>query len=307
MKRGDMYFALDCQMVGVGPEGLDSALARVSIVNWDGKIVLDTYVQVSEPVTDYRTFETGITEEHINSDRAMPIEEVQNLVSILLTGKILIGHALENDLKALCLSHPWTDIRDTAKYVPFMTKIDQPSVLNLRDFPQFRPRKLNELVSEKLGIEIQTAGMAAMALYKSVRSEWEQYIANIVTKSYEVEPNLRPLYADPSYFYSLTQNSDNGCDSRTVASHNHYHGYHNHHDRSTPFNDTSVSNVLFQDNSVTRHQLIRPYFRNVYDQKNSNNTPFVPFAQQGFPTFSPSDQRDVTDFHSDFARSTWQW
>lgn len=138
MRRGDMYFSLDCEMVGVGPEGLDSALARVSIVNWDGNVVLDTYVQVSEPVTDYRTFVSGIKEEHIRSDQAMPIEQVQSLVSKLLTGKILIGHALDNDLKALCLSHPWTDIRDTAKYVPFMTKIDS-SLLNISDAPQFRP------------------------------------------------------------------------------------------------------------------------------------------------------------------------
>ena len=30
------YLALDCEMVGVGPEGREDALARVSLVNFDG-------------------------------------------------------------------------------------------------------------------------------------------------------------------------------------------------------------------------------------------------------------------------------
>ena len=200
MSRGDMYFSLDCEMVGVGPEGLDSALARVSIVNWDEQIVLDTYVRVTEPVTDYRTFISGIQEEHVTSDTAMPLEHVQNLVAGILRGKILIGHGLENDLKVLCLDHPWTDILDTAKYAPFMTRVHTSSVLKLVDAPELRPRKLKDLAYEKLGMDIQVIGqphspledaMAAMALYKSVRPEWEKELAKAVSQSYE-EPISYP-------------------------------------------------------------------------------------------------------------------
>jgi len=36
--------ALDCEMVGVGFDGEQSALARVSIVDWNGFVLLDTYV-----------------------------------------------------------------------------------------------------------------------------------------------------------------------------------------------------------------------------------------------------------------------
>jgi RNA exonuclease 4 len=206
MRRGDMYFALDCEMVGVGPEGLDSALARVSIVNWDGQIVLDTYVRVDEPVTDYRTFISGIKEEHVTSDRAMPLDYVQNLVAGILRGKILIGHGLENDLKALCLNHPWTDIRDTAKYAPFMTKVETSSILSLVDAPELRPRKLKDLAYEKLGMEIQVMGVphspledakAAMALYKSVRSEWEKEIAKAVSQSYQDNMRLHTFDQNP--------------------------------------------------------------------------------------------------------------
>lgn len=48
-------------MVGVGPDGVQSALARVSVVNFHGAILLDRYVKPLERVTDYRTAISGIT------------------------------------------------------------------------------------------------------------------------------------------------------------------------------------------------------------------------------------------------------
>lgn len=180
MQRRDIYFALDCEMVGIGPEAVDSALARISIVNWDNEIVLDTYVKVEEPVTDYRTFVSGITPEQIKSDSALPISEVRRLVTSTLQGKILIGHGLVNDLKVVGIHHPWCDIRDTATYAPFMRTIETRSVEEQKTL--LCPRKLRDLVLEKLGKHIQIMGkahspvedaIAAMDLYKAVRSEWE--------------------------------------------------------------------------------------------------------------------------------------
>ena len=55
------YIAIDCEMVGVGPGGIRSALARVSIVNFHGHVILDTFVKPIEAVTDYRTSVSGIT------------------------------------------------------------------------------------------------------------------------------------------------------------------------------------------------------------------------------------------------------
>ena len=40
------YLALDCEMVGIGTDGKKSVLARASLVDWDGKTVFDTFVQV---------------------------------------------------------------------------------------------------------------------------------------------------------------------------------------------------------------------------------------------------------------------
>ena len=45
---------MDCEMVGVGREGSDSVLARVSIVNHFGHPVYDKFVAPREKVTDYR-------------------------------------------------------------------------------------------------------------------------------------------------------------------------------------------------------------------------------------------------------------
>ena len=45
---------MDCEMVGVGKDGTDSVLARVSIVNHFGHPVYDKFVSPREKVTDYR-------------------------------------------------------------------------------------------------------------------------------------------------------------------------------------------------------------------------------------------------------------
>jgi RNA exonuclease 4 len=67
-------------------------------------------------VTDYRTSTTGITEQHLRSGapldlffivgtasnsspaEALPFNSVQQRVSELIKGKVLIGHSLWNDL-----------------------------------------------------------------------------------------------------------------------------------------------------------------------------------------------------------------
>jgi RNA exonuclease 4 len=54
------YLALDCEMVGVGIDGNESSLARVSIVNYTGAIILDVFVRQREKVVDYRTQWSGV-------------------------------------------------------------------------------------------------------------------------------------------------------------------------------------------------------------------------------------------------------
>ena len=178
LEEQERYVAMDCEFVGVGPGGFVSVLARVSIVDYNKKVLLDTYVKVIEPVTDYRTFVSGITKDHLESDRAMDPVKCIRIVQQILYGKILIGHGLKNDLAVMGIQHPWYNTRDTAKYEPFLKKKKKDS--NSCTLPQ--PRKLKDLVMTKLNRTIQKDGephcsiedaIAALDLYKKARTKWE--------------------------------------------------------------------------------------------------------------------------------------
>jgi RNA exonuclease 4 len=178
----DRYRALDCEMVGVGRHGHYSVLARVTIVDWHGNTVYDEFVQPTEHVTDYRTFVSGITQADL--EHALDLDTCRAQVQQLIQNKILIGHALKNDLHALSIHHPWQQIRDTAKYEPFMQVRFDDGVL--------WPRKLRELVQEKLHRDIQAPGqahspledaVAALQLYKAVRSKWEKVMEYKIQKT----------------------------------------------------------------------------------------------------------------------------
>ena len=60
LQRPGRYVALDCEMVGVGIDGQESSLARVSVVNYNGAVQLDEIVKQRERVVDYRTEWSGI-------------------------------------------------------------------------------------------------------------------------------------------------------------------------------------------------------------------------------------------------------
>jgi len=47
-------------MVGVGIDGAESSLARVSLVNFYGAVQLDEFVRQRERVVDYRTQFSGV-------------------------------------------------------------------------------------------------------------------------------------------------------------------------------------------------------------------------------------------------------
>ena len=152
-------------MVGVGLDGSESALARVSIVNYHGYVLLDAFVRQRERVVDYRTEFSGIRPSdmvhgtsffpmvyHPKSlnvpnpplvDTARPFEEVQKEVADLLKDRILVGHAVHNDLKALLLSHPRPQTRDT-QILAYKHKVSRG-----------RRPALRHLVKQELGLTIQ--------------------------------------------------------------------------------------------------------------------------------------------------------
>ncbi|GFU26849.1 RNA exonuclease 4 [Nephila pilipes] len=159
--------SIDCEMVGTGPTGDDSILARVSIVNAYGECVYDTFVKPMEEVTDYRTFVSGVRPSDLVD--AKDLFEVQKEVFAIISGRRVVGHALNNDFEVLFMNHPRKLIRDTSKYKPFKKLFGG------------RTPSLKKLTAKLLGCEIQGAehssiedAQAAMLLYLTHKKEWEK-------------------------------------------------------------------------------------------------------------------------------------
>ncbi|XP_076615132.1 RNA exonuclease 4 [Chaetodon auriga] len=161
--------AIDCEMVGVGPAGEDSIVARVSLVNQFGKCIYDKHVKPTEKVTDYRTAFSGIRPEDIRNGE--DLATVQREVADILRGRIVVGHAIHNDLKILLLDHPRKKIRDTQKYKPFKeaVKSGRPALRLLCK------KILNVDVQQGEHSSVQDA-QATMRLYTLVKKQWESEI-----------------------------------------------------------------------------------------------------------------------------------
>lgn len=168
-KRKDLgkIVAIDCEFVGVGPQDV-SALARVTIVNFYGHVVMDEYVRPKGKVTDWRTNVSGIAPWHMKF--AIDFDEAQSKVESILKDKILVGHALENDLDKLELSHPTSMIRDTSSFPPFRT------------ISSGRTPRLKNLAKHFLNLDIQTGehnpiedARATMLLYRLQKNDFESH------------------------------------------------------------------------------------------------------------------------------------
>ncbi|CZT00450.1 related to ribonuclease H [Rhynchosporium agropyri] len=116
---GRDLFAMDCEMCVTGKQenGRDElSLTRISIVGWDGSVVLDELVKPEKPIINYVTQYSGITEAMIAPVTTTLADIQKKLVSMLHPRAILIGHSLNSDMNALRLTHPF--IIDTALIYP---------------------------------------------------------------------------------------------------------------------------------------------------------------------------------------------
>lgn len=165
------YLAIDCEMVGIGEGGHDSVLARVSVVDFHGRQVYDSFVRPKERVTDWRTHVSGVGPG--NMPTARTFEEVQSQVAELLKGRILVGHDVKHDLQVLMLEHSPKFIRDTAKFPGF------------KKYGNGRKPALRVLAQEILGVEIQTGqhssiedARVTMLLFRKHKNEFDLDHAN---------------------------------------------------------------------------------------------------------------------------------
>ena len=189
--------ALDCEMVGVEPDGGGAMCVRVCVVDERGETLLNTFVKPSAPVTDYRAALTGVDEE--NAPRlfagAPSLPEAREMVlAILNPGSreatlcqtvsddysdtdcappLVVGHDLAHDLACLGIASrvPARRLRDTARYAPFERHTR-------------KPYKLRVLAKELLNVDIQSPNqahdpredaLAAMRLYVGGRELCAQF------------------------------------------------------------------------------------------------------------------------------------
>ncbi|KAL9443998.1 hypothetical protein AB3S75_017217 [Citrus x aurantiifolia] len=181
--------AMDCEMVGIS-QGNKSALGRVSLVNKWGNLIYDEFVRPVERVVDFRTRISGIRPKDLRKAKDFPT--VQKKVAELIEGRILVGHALHNDLKALLLTHPKKDLRDTSEYQPFLKN--------------GRSKALRHLAAEILAVEIQNGehcpiddARAAMLLYMKNRKQWEKSVKDqtrLEQKQKKRKPKKKPKLKD---------------------------------------------------------------------------------------------------------------
>ena len=158
------YVALDCEMVGVGPDGHDSVLARASLVDFHGRQV------------DWRTKIPGPRPNPLSTAR--DFFGVQDAVAELLRGRILVGHDLKHDLAVLGLAHPVTHFRDMVRFAGF------------RQYGNGPKPALRILAKEILNMEIQSGhhssiedARVAMLLFRKKKSEFDMEHANKYEKA----------------------------------------------------------------------------------------------------------------------------
>ena len=154
---------IDCEMVGVGPKK-QSALARISMVNQFGHTIYDKFVKPDEKITDYRTFVSGIRPGDLKD--GLNIDIARGEVEEIVRGRVLIGHAIRNDLAALGIRHPPAFVRDTSIYFKTMFNGKVPSL-----------KRLSETL---LNVKVQTGehssvedAKATMRLYTLYKKDWE--------------------------------------------------------------------------------------------------------------------------------------
>ncbi|XP_068551864.1 apoptosis-enhancing nuclease isoform X3 [Anas acuta] len=188
--RPTKYVAIDCEMVGTGPRGRQSELARCSVVGYHGDVIYDKYVRPQLPVVDYRTRWSGVTKGHLRN--AIPFRAAQAEILKILKDKIVVGHAIHNDFQALKYFHPKDRTRDTSR-IPLL---NQKAGLPLK-----ASASLKSLAKHLLHKKIQVGcrghssvedAQTAMELYRLVEVQWETELA----RSQPARPPSPPT--DPS-------------------------------------------------------------------------------------------------------------
>lgn len=169
--------AIDCEMVGVGP-AMTSVLARVSIVDTEGNVLMDRFVKTREEVTDYRTHITGLTAERLGRKDVLPEDVAQKQAAEIVKGKIVVGHAVKNDFQVLELDHSLSLIRDTSSFKPLRIPGREKKTPSLKRLASYW---LQESIQDGAHDSVQDA-QVALRLYRLKSRIWEKQMRSAMTR-----------------------------------------------------------------------------------------------------------------------------
>jgi DNA polymerase III epsilon subunit-like protein len=136
LSRSQNVVAVDCQMIRVRDgEQSPLALARVSIVDFNGVVLLDAFVSPTLPVVDYRTRIHGIRKYDLDNGNTafsfcqtmkfispipsgQPFVDVKQLVEGLFRGALVVGHSLELHLNVCaCILNLLPDVEPDSRSI----------------------------------------------------------------------------------------------------------------------------------------------------------------------------------------------
>lgn len=152
--------AFDCELIFT-TAGM--SLARITVLDESGMVVLDRFVRPNCPILDYNTRFSGIREADIPSEGTDSLQMArQALGNLMKRDTILIGHGLENDLRAIRLIH--TRIVDSVLLFPHRKGL--PFRMSLRELALIHLKRQIQIGDESNGHDAEEDARAALDLIR---------------------------------------------------------------------------------------------------------------------------------------------
>ncbi|KAI8031174.1 Small RNA degrading nuclease 1 [Camellia lanceoleosa] len=186
IKKFPKMLAVDCEMVFCedGTEALHDFVIPPSRLTHRNTVKLNELVNPNKAVADYRSEITGLSAEDLNGVTCSLANVQESMKKLLRDGKtILIGHSLNNDLKALKLDHGRV--------------IDISLIFKHGDEANFRRPSLNNLCKAVLGYGVRKEGAPhnclddATAAMKLVLAKIESGFDNAIPLVHEGVPEVK--------------------------------------------------------------------------------------------------------------------